>query len=179
MAHLDASQINAQAVLCSNFVQVDQQRVKRQTQAAGRSSCSAVSTRPVAPGGRGVHGWDLFCFWFVLARASVANVELFGCNPFSFGFRTRLKGFASSESPDLRKQRSCLCRRVSSSFSRSQPHPPADLHSWRFMPPVCTGAVVVTGSDTRSQESGRPCAHKLAACAPDCLLVPLVGRWTP
>ena len=58
-------------------------------------------------------------------------------------------------------------------------HPPADFHSWHFMPPVCTGAVMVSGSDARSQESGQSCAHDLAACAPDCLLVPLMGRWTP
>ena len=66
-----------------------------------------------------------------------------------------------------------------------EPPPPttglcgADFHSWHFMPPVCTGAVMVSGSDARSQESGQSCAHDPAACAPDCLLVPLMGRWTP
>ena len=65
-----------------------------------------------------------------------------------------------------------------------EPPPPTTglcgaVHSWRFLPPVCPGAVVVTGSHTRSQESGQSCAHKLSACAPVCLLDPLVGRWTP
>ena len=151
-----------------------------QTQAAGRSSCSAVSTRPVAPGGRGVHGWDFSCFWFVLARTPVANVELFGCKPIFFRVRSHLKGFSSSECPVFRKLRSCLCRRASRSVSRSQTHAPADFHSWRFMPPVCTGAVVVTGSHTRSQESGQSCAHNsLHAHRIDCWSPwwGAAGRW--
>ena len=53
------------------------------------------------------------------------------------------------------------------------------LHSWRFMPPVCTGALVVAGSHTLAGEWPVFARTNLAACAPDYLLVPFVGRWTP
>ena len=72
------------------------------------------------------------------------------------------------------------------SFS-ANPNPPArggsqlafSVHSWRFLPPVCPGAVVVTGSHTHSQESGQSNAHKLSACAPVLLLGPLGGALDP
>ena len=65
-----------------------------------------------------------------------------------------------------------------------EPPPPTTglcgaVHSWRFLPPVCPGAVVVTGSHTHSQESGQSNAHKLSACAPVLLLGPLGGALDP
>ena len=116
-------------------------------------------------------GGTFFCLWFVLARTPVANVELLSCKLIFSQGRRRI--------PDFGKRRSCPCRRASRSVFAIPTHPPADFHSCHFMPPVCTGAVMVSGSDARSQESGRSCAHDPAACAPDCLLVPLMGRWTP
>ena len=98
-------------------------------------------------------------------------------NPFFFRDSNWAQGLSSSENPDFGKRRSCICRRASRSVF-AIPNPPArglpQDHSWRFVPPVCTGAVVVSGPDARSQESGQSCAHELAQCAPDCLLV-LVG----
>ena len=57
----------------------------------------------------------LLCFWFVLARTPVANVELFGCKPVFFRGSNLALGFSSSENFDFGKRRSCLCRRASRS----------------------------------------------------------------
>ena len=66
----------------------------------------------------------LLCFWFVLARTPVANVELFGCKPVFFRGSNLALGFSSSENFDFGKRRSCLCRRASRSVF-AIPNPPA------------------------------------------------------
>ena len=66
-----------------------------------------------------------------------------------------------------------------------EPPPPTTglcgaVHSWRFLPPVCPGAVVVTGSltHTRRRVASLTRTNSLHAHR-FCFLDPLVGRWTP
>ena len=97
-------------------------------------------------------GGTLFCFWFVLARTPVANVELLGCKPFSFEVRTWLKASPCRSVPFL-GSRAVVPLSESFQISFAIPNPPSrGLHSWRFMPPVCTGAVLVAGSHTLAGE---------------------------
>ena len=90
-----------------------------ETQAAGRSSCSAVSTRPVVPGDRGVHGWDSFllpvragtnpcCNW------GTSRLQTLFLSRFELGSKLLLVGVSRF----WEAGRSCLCRRASRSVSR-------------------------------------------------------------
>ena len=122
------------------------------------TSCGTVVLQrgldqPVVPGDRGVHGWDSFSasrsYWHELLlqlwNFSVANLFL---SRFELGSKLLLVGVSRF----WEAERSCLCRRASRSVF-AIPNPPArGLHSWRFMPPVCTGAVLVAGSHTLAGE---------------------------
>ena len=73
-----------------------------ETQAAGRSSCSAVSTRPVVPGDRGVHGWDSFLLPVRAGTNPCCNCGTFRLQtPFSFEVRTWFKASPCRSVPFL------------------------------------------------------------------------------
>ena len=123
------------------------------TQAAGRSSCSAVSTRPVVPGDRGVHGWDSF---LLPVRAGTNPCCNCGTSRLQTLFLSRFE-LGSKASPcrsvPFLGSRAVVPLSESFQISFAIPNPPArGLHSWRFMPPVCTGAVLVAGSHTLAGE---------------------------
>ena len=73
-------------------------------------------------------------------------------NPFSFEVRTWFKASPCRSVPFL-GSRAVVPLSESFQISFAIPNPPSrGLHSWRFMPPVCTGAVLVAGSHTLAGE---------------------------
>ena len=163
-----------------------------QAQAAGRSSCSAVSNRPVVPGDRGVHGRDSFLLLVRAGTNSCCKCGTARLQTFFFRGSNLAQSFSLSECPVFGKpggrasvgelpdqfrdvhiacgfqeprrsvrrrcplQHPCSCCRRGTGVAGA----PASndltlwcgLHSWRFMPPVCTGAVLVAGSHTLAGE---------------------------
>ena len=153
------------------------------TQATGRSSCSAVSSCPVVPSGRGVLGWVFSAA--VLTRTSwnsVAIGDLFGCKMYKCVQVCTAKAIffrpsgsvnppstakAASESQASGRRVSIVGAQIS--LRDPGPNPPArGLDSWQSMPPDCTAAVVVSGSHTCRRVASLVRPKTLAAGAPVC-----------
>ena len=100
-----------------------------ETQAAGRSSCSAVSTRPVVPGDRGVHGWDSF---LLPARAGTNPCCNCGTSRLQTLFLSRFE-LGSKASPcrsvPFLGSRAVVPLSESFQISFAIPNPPRDLRS--------------------------------------------------
>ena len=108
-----------------------------ETQAAGRSSCSAVSTRPVVPGDRGVHGWDSFLLPVragtnPCCNCGTSRLQTLFLSRFELGSKLLLVGVSRF----WEAGRSCLCRRASRSVSRSSHAIRQELPSHSRLP-VC------------------------------------------